>query len=630
LPGLDGTGFAALSQFSALGELFEVNCLQLPRASSASFPDLVDAVCDHVAAAQAAHPGRPVVLLGESLGGVVALAAAARCAAGNIKVAHVVLVNPATSFASSPWPVLGPLLPSLPLGVYNAVPFALAPILGDPIRLAASALAGAAEASLTGQQQQTSVAEAAVSSASALLGSLSRLGLLAEILPPETLSCRLQLLADGCRIVDAALNDPATARSLPPTSIFVGDADRLIPSQQEGSRLASKLLLSKLHVIAGGSHMLLQEGSLNLANALRDTGVYRPLAKAAAAAAEPHVVSDAQPLKRRGMRQRNGAVGGIALGAAAMPTQEAIERARQSVALLRRIASPLFFSTSADGSVELGLRHVPVNAPEHPVLFVGNHTTLAPDLGVLIDELLTRKGMLLRGLAHPVLFQQPTTSPLDNRRDSMQQTFQTFGAVPVSGLNLYTLLAAGEAVLLFPGGVREAYKRRGEAYTLHWPSKPEFVRHAIRAGATIVPFASVGIDDSMQLIADADDVLSLPFVGDVLRQRAREMPSARAVDTRTTQDGGSEEFFLPPLVAPNGLPKRCYFLFGKPMRCGEMDASVADDSEAVAALYADVKSGVESSIQYLLQKRDKDPFADTGVRMLWEAAAGRQAATFKP
>jgi hypothetical protein len=56
---------------------------------------------------------------------------------------------------------------------------------------------------------------------------------------------------------------------------------------------------------------------------------------------------------------------------------------------------------------------------------------------------------------------------------------------------------------------------------------------------------------------------------------------------------------------------------GSAKKCSYADVCYADVTS--------VKSGVESSIQYLLQKRDKDPFADTGVRMLWEAAAGRQA-----
>jgi hypothetical protein len=65
----------------------------------------------------------------------------------------------------------------------------------------------------------------------------------------------------------------------------------------------------------------------------------------------------------------------------------------------------------------------------------------------------------------------------------------TYGAVPVSAKGMFTLLASGESVLLYPGGVREAYKGRDEAYTLFWPERQEFVRMASRFGATIVPFS---------------------------------------------------------------------------------------------------------------------------------------------
>ena len=56
-------------------------------------------------------PERPVYLLGESFGGVIALAVAAE---RPDLVDRVVLVNPATSFPRSPWPRLGPLLPRIP------------------------------------------------------------------------------------------------------------------------------------------------------------------------------------------------------------------------------------------------------------------------------------------------------------------------------------------------------------------------------------------------------------------------------------------------------------------------------------------------------------------------------------
>ena len=56
-------------------------------------------------------PERPVYLLGESFGGVLALAVAE---ARPDLVDRVVLVNPATSFPRSLWPMLGPFLPQVP------------------------------------------------------------------------------------------------------------------------------------------------------------------------------------------------------------------------------------------------------------------------------------------------------------------------------------------------------------------------------------------------------------------------------------------------------------------------------------------------------------------------------------
>lgn len=56
-------------------------------------------------------PDRPVYLLGESFGAVLALAVAA---AKSDLVDRLVLVNPATSYENSIWPRLGPALAKLP------------------------------------------------------------------------------------------------------------------------------------------------------------------------------------------------------------------------------------------------------------------------------------------------------------------------------------------------------------------------------------------------------------------------------------------------------------------------------------------------------------------------------------
>jgi hypothetical protein len=45
-----------------------------------------------------------------------------------------------------------------------------------------------------------------------------------------------------------------------------------------------------------------------------------------------------------------------------------------------------------------------------------------------------------------------------SQESGIQDVARLFGAVPVTGSNLYKLMAAHEAVLLLPGGVREALK----------------------------------------------------------------------------------------------------------------------------------------------------------------------------
>ena len=49
---------------------------------------------------------------------------------------RLVIVNPASSFDNSPWPQLGPLLAQLPGDVYKLLPFALAPVMANPLTMA--------------------------------------------------------------------------------------------------------------------------------------------------------------------------------------------------------------------------------------------------------------------------------------------------------------------------------------------------------------------------------------------------------------------------------------------------------------------------------------------------------------
>lgn len=85
-------------------------------------------------------------------------------------------------------------------------------------------------------------------------------------------------------------------------------------------------------------------------------------------------------------------------------------------------------------------------------------------MALIIREFVRDKNVLLRGLAHPVLF-NTTRAP---SMSALGDILQTFGAVEVSPMNYYQLLKQNETILLFPGGAKEALHAKGQEYQLFW------------------------------------------------------------------------------------------------------------------------------------------------------------------
>ncbi|KXZ52840.1 hypothetical protein GPECTOR_8g223 [Gonium pectorale] len=607
LPGIDGTGLAAYRQFPRLAARFDLRGVFLPPQDRTPFAGLVESLAQQIEdEAAGLDPSRPVYLLGESFGGLLALALAQKLSC----VDRLVLVNPATSFDRSPWPSLGPLLPSLPPELYRLLPVALSPLLSNPIAMAAHAISSPAAP----PQQQ------AVDLLYGLLELLPELSSLRIVLPPETLSWRLELLRQG-----AAEVNPTLKKVRQRVLLLVGENDMVIPSASEAPRLARALPRARARVLSGRSHALLQEAGVDLAALVAEEDFYvsrrrltRPNKPPAAAAAAA------------GGRRPRPAPGGAAFGtpgAIELPTPGELHRAAKEANLdsFRALVSPVFLSTDGPtGRVQLGLGGLPAPG-SGPVLFVGNHQLFAPDMPLMVEHFLRERGQMLRGLAHPMALGAGRASPDPEASGRFGRFLETFGAVPVSGRNLHALLAAGEPALLYPGGVREALKLRNERYALIWPRRAEFVRMACKFGATIVPFAAVGAEDSVELLADRRDLLAAPLVGDWLRRQNEQSVLARRGVSYSEE---IEESFIPPLVGFKP-PARFYFLFGAPI---PTDPRVGEDRAAVEALYGNVRHGVEGCLSYLLRKRDSDPYKDLLPRLAYEASWGgkRQAPTFKP
>ena len=276
--------------------------------------------------------------------------------------------------------------------------------------------------------------------------------------------------------------------------------------------------------------------------------------------------------------------------------------------------SPVFLTRRADGVIVKGIDDVPTGTSSgRPVLFVGNHQLYGADLAIIIKEFIDSKKELVRGLAHPILFMNnPETAAGGMGDPSIRELFTTFGAVKVSGSAIFELLQRNESVLLFPGGVKEAYHLKGEEYKLFWPEKTDFVRMAALFDAIIVPFAAVGIADSVNIVLDANDILSLPVFGDRAREASSRLPQARP---------GGNDSFIAPISIPKA-PSRNYFIFENPIDTRELNVY---DKEQSKKFYLNVKQSVQRGISTLLKIRDSDPYREWLPRVAYETINKKEA-----
>ncbi|MEO1271431.1 MAG: lysophospholipid acyltransferase family protein [Myxococcota bacterium] len=228
-----------------------------------------------------------------------------------------------------------------------------------------------------------------------------------------------------------------------------------------------------------------------------------------------------------------------------------------------------------------GLEHIP---DERPLLFVGNHSLYAVfDAPVMCVGLYEKLGIVMRPLVDRVHFQMPL----------WRNFIQNFGFVNGTRAHCAALMETQQAILVFPGGSREASKRRGEQNTLVWGNRMGFARMAMAHQCTIVPFAALGMDDAYRILLDGSDLLRTPVLGSVLRR------------------AGVRSDLLPPIVfglGPLPYPNRLYFHFGAPIRPDTFGDDPQDD-DACWALRKAVEAAVDDGLAAMLQVRASDPSA---------------------
>lgn len=234
--------------------------------------------------------------------------------------------------------------------------------------------------------------------------------------------------------------------------------------------------------------------------------------------------------------------------------------------------------------VYLGLEEMDLS---RPALWVGNHTLFAMLDIPLLSHALRERDVVLRSLGDRGHFQVPVWGSL----------LQRAGMVLGSRENCAALMTAGEHILVFPGGAREVWRRKGEAYQLIWKKRTGFARMAMEHGYDIIPFASLGPDEAFDILADANDVQA--------SQAWRWLNKALPLDAMTRGGEG-----IPPLVKGVGptlmpRPQRQYFAFGQRIETSGLVDKLEDEA-SVWALREQVAESIEEQVERLKAYREED------------------------
>ncbi|KAL2942506.1 hypothetical protein RDABS01_030856 [Bienertia sinuspersici] len=536
LPGMDGVGLGLIMHHRSLGRVFEVQCLHIPVYDRTPFEGLVEIVECVVREEHAASPNRPIYLVGDSFGGCLALAVAARNPTVDLVL---VLANP-----------------------------------GEPVKMAMANV----DKNLPPNPMLRQLSEN-------LTALLPRLSVLSDLIPKDTLIWKLKLLKSAASYANSRLH-AVKAEVL----VLASLKDNLLPSGDEAKRLSRLLKNCEVRTFKENGHTLLLEDGINLLTVIKATGKYRRSRRL-------DFVTDYLPPTlaeyKYGFNEYSG--------------------------WLQYYTSPVLFSTLGDGKVVQGLSGVP---SEGPVLLVGYHMLMGLELSGLIEAFLREKKIMVRGLAHPALF----ASSSSNNELSYFDYTRVFGAVPVTASNFFKLFSTKSHILLYPGGAREALHYKGEEYKLIWPDRPEFVRMAAKFKATIVPFGVVGEDDIGELVLDYNDLMRIPVLNDLIREGANGN-----VRVRTGDDGevGNENLFLPGILPK--IPGRFYYLFGKPIETQGKE-ELLKDRKSTEEFYMQIKSEVASNIDYLLKKREEDPYRSIIDRAIYRLASApaKDVPSFSP
>lgn len=380
LPGLDGVGNYSFQALQNLSLLFDIWRLEVATNDRSRFLEISSFVSDFIR-----QKNQKIILMGESFGGLLACHLAIR---NQENISKLILVNPATSFDQTNWPYLGNVIsrtgPAFPVvGVATLLATAVEPTQFQRIGRSIVDRINSTESAI---YELTNLIESGTT--------------LTNLLPPETLRHRLsKWLQSGTKILQNRYSEISI-----PSLILVGENDRLLPSSIEGKRL-KRILTSAvvdLRIFPNGGHAILDD-TIDLLKEIQDSKIFNENL-------------DEYKIK--------------------FPSEADIESLDNQFRIFNKIVSPIFLSRNQNGRLNRGLANVPSGVCGRPVLLVGNHQLFGTELYFIVREFIREKQLLIRGLAHPVVFQE-SEDVSSNGNSAMRQMFEKFGAVKVSPSSYY-------------------------------------------------------------------------------------------------------------------------------------------------------------------------------------------------
>jgi 1-acyl-sn-glycerol-3-phosphate acyltransferase len=247
------------------------------------------------------------------------------------------------------------------------------------------------------------------------------------------------------------------------------------------------------------------------------------------------------------------------------PSAKSFAPVVKALAPLRRVIKPKVY----------GIDRV----PKRGALLVGNHTLYGVFDMLLWTAELIERGIIVRGLGEHVLFKVPGSREL----------MKAAGIVPGTRPNTRELMRRGDLILVFPGGAREVAKRKGERYQLIWKNRLGFAKMAIEGRYPIIPFASLGIEDALDIVLDNENPLMAPvrkFCETLLN--VEPLPIVRGIG-----------------LTPIPRPERLYFWFGEPISTREYGGAADEDN--ARELRARTAASIEGGLNFLFDERENDP-----------------------